>query len=67
MEKISLNVNGMSCSHCEKAVVNALKELGAASVSASAAGKKVDIEFDSARLTLPDIKKTIEQTGYTVV
>ena len=67
MEKVSLKVDGMSCAHCEKAVKDALQELGAANVSASAEEKCVDVEFDPGLVSLEAIKKEIAETGYTVV
>ncbi|MBK5245446.1 MAG: heavy-metal-associated domain-containing protein, partial [Eubacteriaceae bacterium] len=42
MEKLTLNVEGMSCSHCEKAVKNAVGALdGVASVDVDLAQKTV--------------------------
>ena len=67
MEKITLSVDGMSCSHCEKSVVTALTDLGVSSVSASADEKKVVVEFDPAKVSLQAIKAEIEETGYTVL
>ncbi|MCL1996650.1 MAG: cation transporter [Defluviitaleaceae bacterium] len=66
MKKISLTVEGMSCSHCEKAVINALEDLGVSSVKASAQNSLVDIEFDESKLSLETIKKEIVETGYMV-
>jgi len=65
MEKIKFNVTGMSCAHCEKAVVNALEDLGVISTKASAKDKTVEVEFDSAKLSAEDIRKEIAEIGYT--
>jgi len=67
MEKITLQVQGMSCSHCEKAIVNELMDLGAHSVAASAPNKTVEIEFDPAVITLATIKNELQEMGYTVL
>ncbi|MCL1992809.1 MAG: cation transporter [Spirochaetes bacterium] len=66
MQKISLSVDGMSCAHCEKAVTNALEDLGVASVKASAKDSLVEVEFDEGKLSLDAIKSEIVETGYTV-
>ena len=66
MQKVSLTVEGMSCSHCELAIVNALEDLGVVAVKASAADSLVAIEFDENKLTLEAIKSEIVETGYTV-
>jgi len=66
MENVKLNVTGMSCAHCEKAVVMALEDIGAASVKASATEAFVEVAFDPAKLTLEAIKAEIADVGYTV-
>jgi copper chaperone len=64
MEKITLQVEGMSCGHCEKAVTNALTGLGATKVKASARKKTVEVTFDPKVLTTEDIKNEIIEAGY---
>lgn len=64
----TLNVNGMSCEHCVKAVKGAVGELnGVDSVNVDLKGKKVTIEFDSEKVTAAQIKDAIEDQGYDVV
>lgn len=66
MEKITLNVNGMSCGHCESAVKKALSELdGVKDVLVDLAGKTVTVEFE--KISTYEIKNTIEDLGYDVV
>ena len=67
MEKIQLKVAGMSCQHCEKAVVNALLDIGATAATANAKTGLVDVEFDPAALTPQAIKNEIIDVGYEVV
>jgi len=62
---ITLTVNGMSCGHCEKAVVNALIDLGVSSAIASHKTNTVQIEYDPAAVTLEAIKTEIIEIGYT--
>ncbi|MCL2016086.1 MAG: cation transporter [Defluviitaleaceae bacterium] len=64
MEKFSINVNGMSCEHCERAVKNALEDLGATAVAASVANANVTGEHDPAKLSLDKIKAEITEIGY---
>ena len=68
MEKVTLNVEGMSCSHCEHAVITAVESLnGVASVEVSLAEKTVTIEYDAGKVTTDDFKAAIENQGYDVI
>lgn len=68
MEKIELNVNGMSCSHCENAVKKAVSALeGVTKVDVDIPGKKVAIEYQADKVTPDDFKAAIEDQGYDVV
>ncbi len=68
MEKAVLNVEGMSCSHCEKAIKTAVGALeGVKSVTVDLMGKTVTVEFDAGKVTLDAIKEQIEDQGYDVI
>jgi len=68
MEKTTLNVEGMSCSHCENAVIKAVGALGGVgSVMVDLEGKTVTVEYDAAQASLDNIKQEIEEQGYDVV
>jgi copper chaperone len=63
----TLNVEGMSCSHCENSVKKAVGALnGVQNVIVDLKGKKVSIEFDPEKVTVETIKDTIEDQGYDV-
>lgn len=63
-----LSVNGMACSHCERAINEAVGELkGVKEVSANVDRKTVIVTFDEGLVTLQKIKETIEEEGYDVV
>lgn len=63
----TLNVEGMSCSHCENSVKRAVGALnGVLNVTVDLKGKKVSVEFDSDKVSLETIKDTIEDQGYDV-
>ena len=66
MEKIKLLVNGMSCAHCEKAVINALTDIGVESVKASAKKNTVEVKFALDKINLEKIKAEIKELGYDV-
>jgi copper chaperone len=68
MEKIMLNVNGMSCGHCESAVKNALVKLdGVEGVQVFLKDGKVEVEYAADKVTEAKMKETIEDQGYDVV
>lgn len=67
MEKTTLQVSGMSCGHCEKAVKTALLELdGVNEVSVSLKSGQVDVEFDGTKVSLSQLKDAVEDQGYDV-
>jgi copper chaperone len=67
MDKITLNVAGMSCEHCVKAVTGAANGLpGVSNVSVDLAGGTVSLEYDPAVTPLAQIKAEIEDQGYDV-
>ncbi len=63
----TLNVEGMSCSHCENSVKKSVGALnGVSSVTVDLKAKKVSVEFDPERVSIETIKDTIEDQGYDV-
>ena len=67
MSKETLKVGGMSCGHCEKAVVNALTDIGVGVVRADSGTGEVYVEFDPAVVALDKIKSEITETGYDLL
>ena len=68
MEKSVLNVDGMSCEHCVKAITKAVSALpGISSVSVDLKAKTVTIEHDPALSPLDKIKLEIEDQGYDII
>lgn len=64
----TLNVEGMSCSHCENAVKKSVGALnGVENVTVDLQGKKVTVEFEQSKVTIESIKEAIEDQGYDVV
>jgi copper chaperone len=68
MEQTVLQVEGMSCAHCVRAVSGAVSALpGVEGVSVNLHGKSVSLTYDPAQSPLEKIKFEIEEQGYTVV
>jgi len=67
MENVTLNVTGMSCGHCVNAVEGSVGKLeGVQTVKVHLDTDTVDVSFDPAKVTLADIKETIDDQGYDV-
>ncbi|KHD84930.1 copper chaperone CopZ [Heyndrickxia ginsengihumi] len=67
MEKITLEVKGMSCGHCVKAVESNVGALnGVEMVKVHLTEGLVDIDFNPDMVTLNQIKDTIDDQGYDV-
>lgn len=64
MKKV-LEVTGMSCGHCEKAVKEALNEIqGVNLVNVDLKSKQVEVEGEN--LKDHDLKNAVEEAGYVV-
>jgi copper chaperone len=62
--KHEFTVTGMTCEHCEKAVVRAIRQIDRkAEVTANRTGNKVEVTSEQARDTLA---KAIADEGYVV-
>jgi copper chaperone len=67
METIILDVKGMSCGHCVKAVESSVGDLnGVTSVTVTLETGKVEVQYDPALINLQTIKETIDDQGYDV-
>ena len=68
METTIIQVKGMSCGHCVKAVEGSVSELnGVQSVTVTLETGEVKVQYDSAMVTLETIKETIDEQGYDVL
>jgi copper chaperone len=67
MENTILNVEGMSCEHCVKAVTQAALALdGVRAACVDLSAKTVRVEHDAAKAPLDAIKRAIEEQGYEI-
>ncbi|PSP78140.1 heavy metal translocating P-type ATPase [Halobacteriales archaeon QS_1_68_20] len=65
MERITLDVSGMSCATCASNIEEALDDLdGVDSGSANFATDEVTVEFDPERVSTAAIHEAIEEAGY---
>ena len=68
MEKVVLNVEGMSCSHCENTIKKAVGTLdGVVEVTVDLAKKTVAVQYDPAKTSVDKIKSEIEEQGYDII
>ncbi|MDT0163570.1 copper chaperone CopZ [Bacillus sp. AG4(2022)] len=67
MQNVTLNVQGMSCGHCVNTVEGSVGKLpGVSEVKVKLEEAKVDVSFNDSKVSLEQIKETIEEQGYDV-
>jgi Cu+-exporting ATPase len=67
-EKIVLQIGGMSCVNCAKTIEKALgNREGVYNVAVNFAAESVAVEYNPQQISLPSIKKTIQDSGYQVI
>ncbi|AUS96936.1 copper-translocating P-type ATPase [Clostridium thermosuccinogenes] len=67
MKKETLNITGMTCASCVKAVERSVKRLGNInSADVNLATEKLVVEFDESQVTLDEIKEAVKKAGYGV-
>ncbi|HSV48979.1 MAG TPA: heavy metal translocating P-type ATPase, partial [Candidatus Acidoferrales bacterium] len=67
-EKLSLQVGGMTCVNCAKSIEKALNaKEGVYNAIVNFATERVLVEYNSEQISLPGIKKTIQDVGYEVI
>jgi len=68
MTKATLNITGMKCGGCEKAVQEAVDAVpGVISSKASAKDGVLEVEFDETKTGLDGIKQVVKAKGYPSV
>ena len=67
MENVTLNVKGMSCGHCVKAVEGSVGALaGVEQVDVNLESGKVNVAYNDQKVSLAQIKEAIDDQGYDV-
>ena len=65
---VEIPIQGMHCASCVQAIEKALlQEKGITKASVNLASEKAKIDYIPSLISLPEIKKVIEQTGYKVL
>ncbi len=65
MEKITLNVEGMTCGHCQMTVANALKKVsGVKEVEVNLETNSALVQFKAGKTSDEKLIKAIEEAGY---
>lgn len=64
MESLHLTIEGMTCSHCVRAVEGRLKKTPGVEVQDVKIGS-ADLRYDPARTNVDDIAEAIADEGYT--
>jgi len=68
LQRISIDIKGMTCTACEDHINHSVNELnGILDISSSYENGNSEIEFDDSKTTIEEIEKTINKTGYRVV
>jgi len=66
MKNEKINVYGMTCEHCVKSVTKAISSVkGVNSANVNLKGKYADVGYDEKTANLDDIKKAVEDAGYS--
>lgn len=67
MQTRILDVKGMSCGHCKMSVEGALNKLdGVTDTEVDLDSGKVEVTYDEAKVSLENMKETVEDQGYDV-
>jgi copper chaperone len=67
MQTVTLNVQGMSCGHCVKAIEGSVGQLeGVKQVNVKLDEAVVEVAFTESEVSLDKIKEAIEDQGYEV-
>ena len=67
MENVTLNVQGMSCGHCVKAIEGSVGKLeGVNEVKVNLNAAQVEVSFNESQVSVETIKETIDDQGYDV-
>ncbi|HHY76509.1 MAG TPA: heavy-metal-associated domain-containing protein [Firmicutes bacterium] len=67
MTTVRMKVKGMSCSHCERRVADALKKAGASDSVVSAKDGSATVTFDPDKVSPQQLAQAVRDAGYEVV
>jgi Cu+-exporting ATPase len=64
-ERVRLDIGGMTCAACAARIERKLNKLDGVEASVNFATDQATVAFDAAHLSVADLIKTVEATGYT--
>ena len=65
MDKLTLNVTGMTCGHCQMSVAKALKDIsGVKSAEVNLETNTAVVEYKLGKTTTGEMIKAVEEAGY---
>lgn len=65
MDKLTLNVTGMTCGHCQMSVAKALKDIsGVKSAAVNLETNTAVVEYKSGKTTTEEMINVVEGAGY---
>jgi len=68
IRKISIDIKGMTCASCEEHINHTVNELeGVLDIKTSYNNNNTTIEFDKSKITIEEIKRAVNSTGYEVI
>ena len=65
MDAVHLNIEGMTCEHCVRAIDGRLRRTVGVQVDKVVVGA-VDLHYDKSKISLDEISELISDEGYTV-
>ena len=65
MDAVHLNIEGMTCEHCVRAIDTRLRKTPGVQVDKVVVGA-VDLHYDRSKISLDEISELISDEGYTV-
>jgi len=65
MDAAHLNIEGMTCEHCVRAIDGRLRRTAGVQVDKVVVGA-VDLHYDKSKISLDEISELISDEGYTV-
>jgi copper chaperone CopZ len=67
MTQVKLNVPDISCAHCEKTILEALRgKPGVQAIAVNVPNKSVLLKFDENAITLHNVEEILDEEGYPV-
>lgn len=63
MERLTVNISGMSCGHCVRSVTNALKGVDGVTLESVAVGSAT-VAYDPGVTSVEQITRAVEEAGY---